>query len=305
VCWQGAQQLNRARVGNAILQDRKVRILLTTPEKGYRQNLSNANLRGANLSGVTLESANLTRAILSGALLKGTILKDAVLTEAQAVNADFTHTCLTGATLEAWNIDSTTTFKNIDCEYVYLLERPKNRDDRERRPHDINKVFQPGDFEKLFKEVQDDVQILIRDGVNPVALRSAFQKIREEYPDLPEDAFQGFQRRNEDVLVTVKVPPEIDKSEFERNWDSGYQAGLKAGREESAALLDSAEKRASSSEAIALALAQNPTPIQNTQNMTMSDRSQTIEVQGTVDNSVIGQGNDNHLSNKANPTEQL
>ena len=32
VCWQGAQQLNRARVGNAILQDRNVRRLLTTPE---------------------------------------------------------------------------------------------------------------------------------------------------------------------------------------------------------------------------------------------------------------------------------
>ena len=299
VCWQGAQQLNRARVGNAILQDRKVRTLLTMPEKGYKQDFSNVNLRGANLSGVTLEKATLTRAILSGALLKGTILKDAVLTEAQAVNADFTNACLTGATLEAWNIDSTTIFKNIDCEYVYLLEQPKNRDDRERRPHDINKVFQPGDFEKLFKEVQDDVQILIRNGVNPVALRSAFQKIREEYPDLPEDAFQGFQRRDEDVLVTVKVPPEIDKSEFERHWDSGYQAGLKAGREESAALLASAEQRASSSEAIALALAQNPTPIQNTQNMTMSDRSQNIEIKGNVDRSVIGQGDDNNLTNKS------
>ncbi|MEL7359106.1 MAG: DUF5615 family PIN-like protein [Cyanobacteria bacterium J06560_6] len=111
------------------------------------------------------------------------------------------------------------------------------------------------------------------------------------------DQMVWLQRR--DVLVTVKVPPEIDKSEFERNWDSGYQAGLKAGREESAALLASTEQRANSSEAIALALAQNPTPIQNTQNTTMSDRSQTIEVQGNVDNSVIGQGDSNRLTNKA------
>ena len=100
-CWQGAGQLDRARLGSAILQDRRVRNLLTTPEKGYKQDLTNANFRGANLKSVTLEGAVLRRAILSDALLEKAVLKDAILTEAQAINTDFTDACLTGATLEA------------------------------------------------------------------------------------------------------------------------------------------------------------------------------------------------------------
>ena len=32
----------------------------------------------------------------------------------------------------------------------------------ERHPHNPDKVFQPGDFEKLFKEILDDVRILMR-----------------------------------------------------------------------------------------------------------------------------------------------
>ncbi|MEO1388935.1 MAG: pentapeptide repeat-containing protein [Cyanobacteria bacterium J06634_6] len=251
---------------------------MTTTDTGYRTDFTGVNLRGANLSGITLEKANLTRVIFSDALLEGTILKDAVLTETQAVNANFTSACLTGATIESWNVDGATIFKNVDCEYVYLLEHPKKNDDRERRPHDINKMFRPGDFEKLFKEVPDDVQLLIRNGANPTALRVAFQKIKENYPDLPEDAFQSFQRRGDDFLVTVKVPQSVDKGQFERDWNSGYQAGLQAGREESAALLASAEKRADGLEAIALTMAQNP----STQNTTNNDYRQTIEVKGNV-----------------------
>ncbi|MEL7356979.1 MAG: pentapeptide repeat-containing protein [Cyanobacteria bacterium J06560_6] len=304
VCWRGVRRLNRSRLGSSILQDRRVRMLLTEPEKGYKQDFSDVNLRGANLSGATLEKANLTRAILSDALLRGAVLKDATLTEAQAVNADFTNVCLTGATLESWNIDSTTIFRDIACEYVYLLEHPKEDGDRERRPHDINKMFQSGDFEKLFKEVQDEVQILIRNGVNPVALHSAFHKIKESYPNLSKDAFQGFQRRDEDVLVTVKVPQGTNKAEFERAWDSGYRAGLQAGREESMALLASAEKRADSLELIALTMAQNPSSIQNSQNMTGQDYSKTTEIEGNVDRSIIGQGDRTHLTNTPSPKKE-
>ena len=157
VCWKQADRLNRARLGSAILQDRHVCTLLTTPEKGYKQDFTDTNLRGANLSGVTLEQAILRRAVLSDALFRDAVLEGAVLTEAQAVNADFTGAHLTGATLEAWNINSTTTLKNIDCRYVFLRETPDARGSRERRPHDPDKLFQSGDFEKLFKEMLDEV----------------------------------------------------------------------------------------------------------------------------------------------------
>jgi len=69
-----------------------------------------ANLKQANLSGATLAQANLSFANL---------------TETQALATDFTEACFTGAYLEAWNIDATTNLDRVDCQFVYLLEKPK------------------------------------------------------------------------------------------------------------------------------------------------------------------------------------
>lgn len=286
VWWQGARQLNLASVGSSILQNYQIRLLLTTPEQGYKQDLTDANLRGANLSGVTLEQAILRRAILSDALLRDAVLEGAILTEAQAVNADFTGAHLTGATLEAWNIDSTTTLKNIDCRYVFLRETPDVTGSRERRPHDPDKLFQPGDFEKFFKEMIDEVQILIRNGIDPIAFRAAMKNIMEQNPKITQDSIRGYEKQGEDVLLTLQVPPETDKGKLERDWDSGYQSGLKAGRE--VAQLESGPKF----EKLAFLLAEkNITNIQRTEVMTGNDQSQNIDVKGdftvTANNSVV------------------
>lgn len=48
------------------------------------------------------------------------MLKGAILTEAQAVSADFARACLTGATIEAWNIDKAQYVK-IDRRLGLLL----------------------------------------------------------------------------------------------------------------------------------------------------------------------------------------
>ena len=295
VCWCGAKRLNRARLGSSILQDRRVRTVLTRTEKGYKQNFTDANFRGANLSGVTLEGANLKRAILSNSLLTNAVLKNAILTEAQAINADFTGVCLTGATLEAWNIDSSTTLKNIDCQYVFLRETLDEKGTRERRPHNPNKLFQPGDFEKFFKEMLDDVQILIRKGIDPIAFRAAFQNIMEQHPDITEDAIKGIEKQGEDVLLTLQVPEGTDKAKIERDWDSGYRAGLKAGRERER--LESAPKF----EKLAFLLAEKETTIYNRNDMmTGNDHSRRIDIQGNVNQSSIIAGDNNQVSNQIN-----
>ncbi|MGB3571475.1 MAG: pentapeptide repeat-containing protein, partial [Phormidesmis sp.] len=277
------------------LQDRRVRLLLSTKEKGYKQDLTDANLRGTNLTGVTLEGATLRRAILSDALLTNAILKDATLTEAQAVNADFTGACLTGATLEAWNIDSSTTLKNIDCEYVFLRETPDAKGSRERRPHNPDKVFQPGDFEKFFKEMLDEVQILIRNGIDPIAFRAAFQQIMEQNSDITHDAIKSVEKQGEDMLVTLQVPEGTDKGKVERDWDSGYQLGLKEGR--TTALLESAPKF----EKLAFLLAEKDiTTIQRTEVMTGNDQGQRIHIRGSVNQSAVILGDHNTVTNQIN-----
>ena len=226
ICWHDAKQLNRACLGSSILRDAKVRTLLTTPEKGYKQDFTGANLSGAFLKGADLESAIFRDADLSEASLESAVLKDANLTRAQAVGTNFTRASLTGATIESWNIDSTTILKAIDCEFIFLLENMDSSGSRERLPHDSDQFFQPGDFEKFFQEFLDEVKLLIRKGIDPIAFRTAFQKVMEEHSYIDQESIRSLTKKDDDVMLTLQVPVGTDKSEVVRSWEAGYQKGL-------------------------------------------------------------------------------
>jgi hypothetical protein len=130
--------------------------------------------------------------------------------------------------------------KNIDCQHVFLREKPDARGDRERRPHNPNKDFQPGDFEKLFKEMLDTVQLLIRNGINPDSFKAAFQSIIQAHPGITTDSIQSFERQGDDILLTLQVPEGTNKADVERTWDEVYEARLAAA---TAAVQLEAEKR--------------------------------------------------------------
>lgn len=251
VCWKEANQLARARVEGSILADAAVRDLLITLN-GYKKRYSKANLRGANLSGVNLSEANLKWADLSEASLQRADLRGANLTETLAIGTDFSAAALTGACLQAWNIDSSTQLSAVDCQYVFLLEQSNALGNRERRPHDPNKLFQPGDFETYFKEVLDTVQILIRDGINPEAFRAAMQTVLDKYPDA---TVRGIEKQDQAVLLTLKVPEGTDKAEVEQNWDQVYQARLEA--QTAAARLEVKQQQVDDLKAITLATVSN------------------------------------------------
>ncbi|NEN97052.1 MAG: pentapeptide repeat-containing protein, partial [Moorea sp. SIO3I7] len=145
-CWYKAKKIDRARVGDTILADPVVRELLVTGN-AYEKSYAGAKLRGANLIKANLTYANLKEADISQATFNGACLEWANLTETNAVGADFTGASLTGACLEAWNTESSTKLKDVDCRFVYLLENPEPRtDNRERRPS--SGEFQPGEFTK-------------------------------------------------------------------------------------------------------------------------------------------------------------
>ncbi|NEQ58006.1 MAG: pentapeptide repeat-containing protein [Moorea sp. SIO4A1] len=303
-CWRNTIKLDRARPGKTILADTAVRELLITGN-GYNTNYSNANLRGANLKGAKLKRANLKLADISEATLEEANLEWANLTEAQAVGTDFTHAYLTGACLEAWNIDSTTTLTNIDCQYVFLLEKPNPQGSRERRPHDPDRVFQPGDFEKLYKKIMNTVQILLRNGVNREAFRQAFQKIMAEYPEITHDSIQAIENKGNDVLLTLEVPEATDKGNVEKQFLQVYEVRLKA--EKKIAFLEGREEAIThhiqdlKEIAIASKSNQSSNPIVNFTNTAkaesnMSDNSQSFNI-GNIDQSQANNPNNFNVLN--------
>ncbi|WP_446876802.1 pentapeptide repeat-containing protein [Phormidesmis sp. 146-33] len=234
VCWSGATKLDRARLGTSILANSDVRKLLTT-RNGYKKSYANADLSNANLKGANLNHANLTQAL--------------------AVGADFSQACLTGACLESWNIDHTTKLDQVDCQYVFLLEQPNAIGSRERRPHDPDKVFQPGDFEKLYAKIMTTMQLLLRNGVNPEAFAVAFQKLMQENPDISPDSVQAIEKKGNDVLVTLQISEGTDKGKLEHTFDTAYQAKLEA--QKNAELLESEKRHNQELNHLALTLAQN------------------------------------------------
>ena len=234
--WKDSQKLDLARLGDTYLSQKTVRELIFT-NYGYKKAYVGANLRGVNLAGVNLEAANLKQANLAEANLRAANLKDTNLTEINAVATDFTNATFTGVCLEAWNIDHTTKLENIDCQFIFLLEHTNSQGHRERRPHGLNQVFQPGDFSKLYQELLNVVQLLIRDGLNPEAFQQAFQKIMQEHRGITPESIQEIKKKGEDVLVTLEVPTETDKGKLARDFEEAYQLRLEA--EKSAALLES------------------------------------------------------------------
>lgn len=222
-CWKDTKKLDRARPGNTLLAQSAVRELLVTGN-GYHKSYEGANLNGANLTGANLEGANLKRADLSQATLHGANLKNANVTETLAIGTDFTAAYLTGACLQAWNIDINPQLAGVDCQYVFLLEKENGNGSRERRPHDSDRVFQPGDFEKLYTEMMNVVQILLRHGLEPEAFQKAWQQLMADYP---EATLQATERKGEDLLVTLEVPENADKSQVERWFVEAHEAKLK------------------------------------------------------------------------------
>ena len=223
--WKDILKLDLARLGKTYLGQKLIRELILT-NNGYKKSYQGLNLRGVNLAGANLEAANLKKADLGEANLRQANLKNANLTEINAVATDFTNATLTGACLEAWNIDHTTELKDIDCQYIYFLVHPNHLGNRERRPHNQDAVFAPGDFSKLFQEVLNVVQLLIRDGLNPEAFQQAFQKIMAEHPGITSESIQKVEKKGQDILVTLEVPEETDKGVLAKDFDEVYQLRL-------------------------------------------------------------------------------
>ncbi len=229
VRWHNAKDLGFAKLGNSILTNDAVRILLVTLN-GDQKSYIGADLRGANLIDAKLRKANLKRANISDAIFQRANLEEAKLTLTEAIGTDFTNAQMTGACVEAWNIESNTKIDNVDCRFIYLLEDPKPRtDDRERRPS--SGEFAPGEFTKLFQKVLTTVDLIFRNGVDWKAFTLAFDKVQTELVESEgtEIAVQSIENKGDGVVVVrVNIPPNANKGKIHKEFTQNYELALKA-----------------------------------------------------------------------------
>ncbi|MEM8639319.1 MAG: pentapeptide repeat-containing protein [Cyanobacteria bacterium P01_G01_bin.54] len=204
-----------------------------------RRVLRSANLFGANLRGAVLweadlreadlREADLTRANLFGANLKRTKLFGANLSESQALFTDFSNANLTGACIGDWGINQGTEFNDVQCDYIYLgwYFDYQQKYPTDRRPHNPDEIFKPGDFARLMEEARNTVDLIFSNGIDWQAFLTSFQNLQVsgEYGEL---SIQGISKKSDgSFVIDVDVPQAVDRAAIEQDFKTRYESELK------------------------------------------------------------------------------
>lgn len=244
-----SKHLKQAKVDNTILIN-PIRDLVVT-KRGAKKSYTGCNLKGANLAGADLSYVDLTAADVSEATLAEANLSGANLIKTQALQTNFEQAILTGACIEAWNIDSNTQLTGVICDYVYLLDNQ-----RERRPS--SGIFALGEFSKLFQDVLHTVDFIFRNGIDWQAFMYSFRQLQIENEGT-ELSIRSVENKGDGVVVVrVDVPKNTDKEKIHSEFTQNYQAHLKAVEARYEAELKSKDKQVEDWKAFAQLLASRP-----------------------------------------------
>jgi uncharacterized protein YjbI with pentapeptide repeats len=226
--------------------------------------------------------------------LKDANLKNANFTEALVLRTDFKGAQMTGACLEAWNIDSTTNLDKVDCQHVYLLNQQK-----ERRPSSGD--FAPGEFTKLFQKALDTVDLIFRNGIDWKAFKYAFDELVLDNPEL---SIQSIEDKGDGVaVVRLKVPPEDDKAKIHGEIIQNYDEKLKLQEVSFQALLEDKNKENANLLKIIDTLANRPINVQananaNAESKSMNESNRIFNNDGIINQSSINLGDNSNVSNE-------
>ena len=187
--------------------------------------LSEADLRDANLSGVNLSGVNLSGFNLSGTNLSGANLSRVNLKRSQSLETNFAGATLTGACIEDWNINTKTNLDNVKCDYIFL--RTEDENFFERRPHQEDKVFEPGDFERLVRKAQETVDLIFRHGIDWQGFLNAYEELKVEAGGdiFPIQAIEN--KGDGSFVVRIEAPQELDKAAIQKSFETKYKHALK------------------------------------------------------------------------------
>ena len=215
-----AKGLDSVRPGQTLLRDRNIRHLLVS-HRGKGKSYRRADLQQAYLAYAELTDADLTGADLTGADLTGAWLERTNLSGVRALGTNFQGSHLTGACVEAWNIDVSTRLNEVLCTHVYLCNGAQ-----ERRPNSGD--FEAGEFAKLFQEVLHTVDLIFRNGLDFSAFLSTFKQVQAEHEGTPLSIRSIENKGDGMVLVKIDTPETVDKAQIHAELSEGYAAALSA-----------------------------------------------------------------------------
>uniref|UniRef100_A0ACD5GXG8 Pentapeptide repeat-containing protein n=1 Tax=Desertifilum tharense IPPAS B-1220 TaxID=1781255 RepID=A0ACD5GXG8_9CYAN len=195
--FEGATRLDLSRLRGTILEQPNVRKLLTTKVGQYED-----------YTGANFEGASLKRADLTGAILK----------EVKALDADFSEATLTGACIENWSINSETRFTGVQCDYIYR-ELDKNGKPTARYP--VSRNFEPGEFESLYQQVGNVVELIFQEGENWEAALFSLKKLQIEDEELGLE-LKGIEKRGDLWVVKVTHSKAFSRQEVELRLNSAF-----------------------------------------------------------------------------------
>ncbi|PZV28140.1 MAG: hypothetical protein DCF12_01060 [Snowella sp.] len=187
--------------------------------------LVKANLIGANLNGANLNGANLSAADLIATDLIAADLSGANFSRANALNTNFTRANLTGACIQDWNINQRTIFEEVICDYIYY-ELGERRTYQERRPRDPNKIFNPGDFQRLIETARETVDLIFSDGIDWKAFLESFHGLQIESENGELSIAGILKKRDGTFVIQIDAPQDTDKAGLENRFYQVYEQRL-------------------------------------------------------------------------------
>ena len=189
----------------------------------YRADLSRANLSGADLYGANLDAADLSGADLNAANLH----------EANALNTNFTRANLTGVCIKDWHINAGTIFEEVICDYIYYTYYDSGYEItyQERRPHDPNKIFNTGDFQRLIETARETVDLIFSDGIDWKAFLESFHGLQIESENGELSIAGILKKRDGTFVIQIDAPQNTDKAELEKRFYQKYNKLLQQAKD--------------------------------------------------------------------------
>jgi uncharacterized protein YjbI with pentapeptide repeats len=219
-CFQGVTGLERARVDSRYLdlEIPKVQKLLARGCSEERD-FSQLNLRGAYLQGADLRHMNFTDTDLTGADLRGADLRGCIFVRAQVIDVDFTDTNLTGICIEDWSVNNQTLFTNVQCDYIYRKLDEKG-EPTDRSPATRN--FEPREFQSLYQEVGNVVELVFKEGINWRAFAFTLQQLQLDDENMGLE-LKGVEKRGDIWVVKVTHNENVPRQVVEQKLYASYE----------------------------------------------------------------------------------